>query len=824
MTLPYPTTKPLADALERRGYAELPPVQIEMMRPDLIEADLLVSAQTGSGKTVGFGLAIAPTLLGESHVLPPAAAPLALIIAPTRELALQVKREFQWLYQDAGVVMASCVGGMDMRDERRALDRGAHIVVATPGRLRDHIMRGSINLGQIRAVVLDEADEMLDLGFKEDLEFILSEAPETRRTLMFSATVPRGIAELSKTYLKDNAVRVATTTGATQHADIEYRALTAAYDGTEGAIINLLRYYEAQNAIVFCNTRATVSRLVARFANRGFSVVALSGELSQAERTHALQAMRDGRARVCVATDVAARGIDLPNLELVIHAELPSNSETLMHRSGRTGRAGRKGVSALVVTPKTRAKADRLLKFAKITAEWALPPSADEVRAKDEERLINDPVWLEPLNEGEEDFVARMTATYTAEQIAGAYLRLYYSKHSAPEELPDPDQRPERKRDTAPRKAFGPSKWLRLSVGANERAEARWLLPTLCKAGDITRDDIGAIRVQADETYVELLAEALPGFLKALGPDAALDGGAKVAVMDTAPDLASMPRVAPPPREDRGERKPHRGADRPERTERPAPARRAPPPAEAAAWADVPDRLPPAEAAPKSAAMKSHQPKPARADEDRPRPAKPAGFKSGSKPEGFKSSGFKSHGGAPRDGAKPARSDGMKSHSAKPRSDKPREMDPEVHRGFDSPKPRSDKPRSDKPAGKPGAKPYGKPGDKPYGKPAGKAGDKPYGKAGDKPYGKPGGKPAGKPGDKPYGKPGAKPFGKPGGKPWEKSGDKPAGDGPAKPARNAAANTSARLGPGGKPLPAGKGGKPRAGAARGPNAVPRRKP
>lgn len=818
MTLPHPVMKPLADALERRGYADLTPVQIEMTRPDLIEADLLVSAQTGSGKTVGFGLAIAPTLLGASDILPPAAAPLALIIAPTRELALQVKREFQWLYQDAGVVTASCVGGMDMRDERRALERGAHIVVATPGRLRDHIMRGSIDLGSIRAVVLDEADEMLDLGFKEDLEFILSEAPETRRTLMFSATVPRGIAELSKTYLKDNAVRVATTTGATQHADIEYRALTAAYDGTEGAIINLLRFYEAQNAIVFCNTRATVSRLVARFANRGFSVVALSGELSQAERTHALQAMRDGRARVCVATDVAARGIDLPNLELVIHAELPTNSETLMHRSGRTGRAGRKGVSALVVTPKTRAKAERLLKFAKITAEWAAPPSADEVRAKDEDRLINDPVWSEPLNEGEEDFVARLTASYNAQQIAGAYLRLFYSKHSAPEELPDPDVRPERsKREAAPRKTFGPSIWLKLSVGANERAEARWLLPTLCKAGDITRDDIGAIRVQADETYVELLSSALPGFLKALGPDAALDGGAKVTVLDNAPDLGSMPRLAPPPREDRGERKPHRGADRPERSERPAPVRRAPPPAEAAAWADVPDRMPPADAAPKAEAMTSPRAKPARAEDgDRPRPPKPDGFKSGPKSDGFKSQGFKSHGGSARDGAKPARSAGMKSHTAKPRSDKPysdkpREMDPEVHRGFDKP--------AGKPAGKPGAKPYakptGKPGDKPYGKPAAKAGDKPYGK------------PAGKPGNKPYGKPGAKPFGKPGGKPggkpWEKSADKPAAD--AKPVRNAAANTSARLGPGGKPLPAGKGGKPRTGApARGPNAVPRRKP
>ncbi len=777
MTLPHPTMKPLADALERRGYETLTPVQHEMMRPDLIEADLLVSAQTGSGKTVGFGLAIAPTLLGDSDILPPAAAPLALIIAPTRELALQVKREFQWLYQDAGVVMASCVGGMDMRDERRALDRGAHIVVATPGRLRDHIMRGSLDMGQIRAVVLDEADEMLDLGFKDDLEYILSEAPETRRTLMFSATVPRGIAELSKTYLKDNAIRVATTTGAAQHADIEYRALTAAYDGTEGAIINLLRYYEAQNAIVFCNTRATVARLVARFANRGFSVVALSGELSQAERTHALQAMRDGRARVCVATDVAARGIDLPNLELVIHAELPTNSETLMHRSGRTGRAGRKGVSALVVTPKTRAKAERLLKFAKITAEWAVPPSADEVRAKDEERLINDPVWSEPLNEGEGDFVARLTATYTAEQIAGAYLRLFYSKHSAPEELPDPDlrpERPDRKRESA-RKTFGPSKWLRLSVGANERAEARWLLPTLCKAGDITRDDIGAIRVQADETYVELLSSALPGFLKALGPDAALDGGAKVSVMDSAPDLGSMPRVSAP--RDTAERKPRHSGDRPERA---APVRRGPPPAESAAWADVPDRMPPA------ASENKAPPRPKSADA--PRPAKPAGFKS---------EGFKSHGGP---AGKP-KSEGMKSHASKPRSAAPREMDPEVHRGLDTPKPRGDKPFA-----KPGAKPYAKSGDKPHGKP----GAKPYAKSGDKPYGKPGAKPFGKPG------------GKPGGKPWEKPGDKPSGDKPAP--RNAAANASARLGPGGKPLAAGKGAKPRASATRGPNAVPRRKP
>ncbi|TIX53216.1 MAG: DEAD/DEAH box helicase, partial [Mesorhizobium sp.] len=218
--------------------------------------------------------------------------------------------------------------------------------------------------------VLDEADEMLDLGFREDLEFILDAAPAERRTLMFSATVPRSIATLAKNYQRD-AVRISAGGEAKQHLDIEYRALSVAPADRENAIINVLRYYEATNAMVFCNTRAAVNHLTARFNNRNFAVVALSGELSQNERSHALQAMRDGRARVCIATDVAARGIDLPNLDLVIHADLPTNPETLLHRSGRTGRAGRKGVSALIVPNNARRRTERLLHNAGLTASWA---------------------------------------------------------------------------------------------------------------------------------------------------------------------------------------------------------------------------------------------------------------------------------------------------------------------------------------------------------------------------------------------------------------------------------------------------------------------
>ena len=347
---------PLAAALTARGYESLTAVQEAVLVEGTEGRDMLVSAQTGSGKTVAFGLAIAPEILNGSDKLLYADTPLSLIIAPTRELAQQVARELEWLYASAGAKIATCVGGMDYRTEKRALDRGAHIVVGTPGRLRDHIERNSLDLSGVQAVVLDEADEMLDLGFAEDLEFILAAAPETRRTLMFSATVPKEIATLAATFQKD-ALRIVAQGEQKQHTDIEYRALSVAVRDREHAIFNALRFYEARTAIVFCKTRANVNHLLARMGNRGFQVVALSGELSQTERMHALQALRDGRARVCIATDVAARGIDLPGLELVIHADLPTNSETLLHRSGRTGRAGKKGVSALIVAPSEGRKA-----------------------------------------------------------------------------------------------------------------------------------------------------------------------------------------------------------------------------------------------------------------------------------------------------------------------------------------------------------------------------------------------------------------------------------------------------------------------------------
>jgi len=213
--VPFPTTSsPLARALAERNYDQPTPVQLAVLADDAVGRDLLVSAQTGSGKTVAYGLAMAKDLLGDAERFEPAAAPLALIVAPTRELALQVQRELAWLYEHADGRVVSCVGGMDPRREQRELADGAHIVVGTPGRLCDHLRRGRLDISGLRVVVLDEADEMLNLGFREDMEFILETTPESRRTLLFSATFPRGIVSPNNISSRRSASRSPATKAA----------------------------------------------------------------------------------------------------------------------------------------------------------------------------------------------------------------------------------------------------------------------------------------------------------------------------------------------------------------------------------------------------------------------------------------------------------------------------------------------------------------------------------------------------------------------------------------------------------------------------------
>lgn len=563
----FPSINPALDrALARQGYAEPTPVQAAVLEAAANERDLLVSAQTGSGKTVAFGMAMAASLLGPLEQFGEAGAPLALIIAPTRELALQVARELGWLYAQTGAVVATCVGGMDPRREQRTLAQGVHIVVGTPGRLRDHLERGALDLSALSVVVLDEADEMLDLGFREDLEFILDAAPEERRTLLFSATIAREIATLARRYQRD-ALRIDTTARNQPHGDIEYRVLRIAPNDVEHAIVNVLRFYESPGAMIFCATREGVRRLHALLRERGFDVVALSGEMGQKERNDALQALRDGRARACVATDVAARGLDLPDLGVVIHADLPVNRAALLHRSGRTGRAGRKGVSILLAPYTRRRKAEMLLASAGVEAEWDAPPTAEAIRLKDQERFLADPVLSEGPAEEDLALVRLLMERFSPEQVAAAFVRLRRERLPAPEDLfaePEPSARPARREraydpSTSGDREGGPagSVWFRLPIGRSKNADPKWLIPLICRAGHVTKKDIGQIRILEGETRFEIALSAQERFSQAVArPN---DEGVRITPSQPpGPREASGPR---PPTGGRG-RRPPAGADR----------------------------------------------------------------------------------------------------------------------------------------------------------------------------------------------------------------------------------------------------------------------
>ena len=505
----------LAAALAARGYDTLTPVQSEVLKDEAQGRDLIVSAKTGSGKTVAFGLAIADQLL-DGDAAPWTREPLCLVVAPTRELAIQVSKELGWLYASAGARVVTCVGGMDPMKERRALQGGAHIVVGTPGRLRDHLERGALDLSALRVAVLDEADEMLDMGFREELEEILDATPAERRTLLFSATMPRPIVALARRYQKD-ALRIETLGDREGHADITYQAVAVSPTDIEHAVVNLLRLHEAETAILFCATREAVRRLHGSLSERGFDAVALSGEHSQSERNNALQALRDQRARVCVATDVAARGIDLPSVSLVIHVELPRDAEALQHRSGRTGRAGRKGIAVLIVPFRRRRNVEMMLRNARIEAEWLDPPSPEQVRIKDRERLLASlSVEVEPDDE-DRALADQLMTTLSPQAIAAALVRTLRTNLPAPEDILASGGRDGgRSEDGGPRPGFDGSVWFRMNAGRRHNADPRWLLPLICRYGHVGRNDIGAIRVAANESYFEVTQRAAPGFLKAL--------------------------------------------------------------------------------------------------------------------------------------------------------------------------------------------------------------------------------------------------------------------------------------------------------------------
>lgn len=540
-----PLVPVIAKAISHRGYETATPVQVAVLDASLKDRDVLVSSQTGSGKTLAFGAMIAQVLLGkpaipetdETDVVVTSdtkthrhssrgRTPSALVIAPTRELANQVQTELFWLFAHTSLKVASFTGGSDIRRDLHNLQTGVDLAVGTPGRLVDLLNREALRLDDVKIVVLDEADEMLDMGFRDDLEILLGKAESRRHTYMFSATLPRPILSLAAKYQK-NAARIdACSLGeSATHEDIRHQAHLVAIGDRVPAVINVLRQNDERRAIVFGTTREGVADLHRELVQQGFRAVVLSGDRAQAERNRALSALREGEAQILVATNVAARGLDLPEVDLVVHADLPLNLEALTHRSGRTGRAGRKGTSVLIATLAERRKAERLMQAAQVTVNWTLAPSSEDLAKQSAARLEDNlRVLAESTTKPSAAAVAlseRLTADISDKQLLLYLLdreldRMPKGKPLRPVDLVST------RNSLRPRNFSGPppsrsdfsrdSVLFQVNLGEESKAEPGWLLPLICRRGGITRREVGAIRVFARHSEFEILGEAASDF------------------------------------------------------------------------------------------------------------------------------------------------------------------------------------------------------------------------------------------------------------------------------------------------------------------------
>lgn len=380
---------PLRPALERRGFDKLTAVQEAVANADDGRRDLRISSQTGSGKTVALGFALAARVTEPNQI-----GPTTLIIAPTRELAIQVKGELAWLFADlSGVTCEVVTGGTNLDRERLRLRRRPSVLVATPGRLLDHLHRGSVDISAVTQLVLDEADQMLDLGFKEELDGILECLPEERRTHLVSATFPPAVLELANRF-QHQPILIQGTTPGEAHDDIEHIACRIGDREHYQAVVNMLLMAGDERTLVFVRTREETTRMADKLAADGFAAAAINGDLAQAQRTRTLAAFRSGRTKTLIATDVAARGLDIPSVTMVIHVELPIDSATYVHRSGRTGRAGQKGKSVLLVTKPRAGRTIRLFRTLRIEPRWVWGPTPETIKTKQRERAESEALTM----------------------------------------------------------------------------------------------------------------------------------------------------------------------------------------------------------------------------------------------------------------------------------------------------------------------------------------------------------------------------------------------------------------------------------------------
>lgn len=367
--------EPLRANLLKRGFADLTAIQQAVVDGECSGRNLRLSSQTGSGKTVALGFALFEALTDAT-----AQSPRALVIVPTRELAQQVESELQWLFAGCpGARPVVLTGGSDIRAEQRRLKGKPTLVVGTPGRLLDHLRSGNLNLSDVREVVLDEADQMLDMGFKDDLDTLVAALPTERRSHLVSATFPEGVRRLAEAF-QTNPLQLQGSAPGQANADIEHVAHLVFERDRYAALVNILLSNLGRRCLVFVQRRIDASDLAEHLNEDGFSALPLSGDLPQAQRNRTLAAFKSGTVEILVATDVAARGIHVDDVAMVVHGDVPRESEIYTHRSGRTGRAGQKGQSVLLVVPAARRRTEVMLTQARVKFQWAPLPTPQKIK------------------------------------------------------------------------------------------------------------------------------------------------------------------------------------------------------------------------------------------------------------------------------------------------------------------------------------------------------------------------------------------------------------------------------------------------------------
>jgi ATP-dependent RNA helicase DeaD len=425
---------PLRASLIKRGFTKLTPIQSAVVESGTETRNLRLTSQTGSGKTVAIGLAALPSLLAEDAPVVAGArgaSPRIVIIVPTRELAQQLQSELLWLYENVRSARVDVVtGGTDMRAELMRLRKKPTVIVGTPGRLLDHVRSGAIELSQVREVVLDEADQMLDMGFKDELDEIVKHLPEQRRSHLVSATFPRAVEDLARRFQADPMHLQGSVLGVANH-DIEHVAHLVRDRDRYATIVNVLLANHKKRCLVFVQRRVDAAELSEMLSADGFAALPISGDLPQAQRNRTLSSFKNGMIDILVATDVAARGIHVDDVALVIHADLPKEPDVYTHRSGRTGRAGQTGKSILMVSPTARIRAERMLQRVKVRPEWEPVPSPKKIQqalTKQSRKALHVAVDGFVPDPSETEYVQGLLAKYTPEAVIASLLRMTATK------------------------------------------------------------------------------------------------------------------------------------------------------------------------------------------------------------------------------------------------------------------------------------------------------------------------------------------------------------------------------------------------------------